>query len=158
MFDALEMLSDNQDLAQVVGNYLSDKSIDLWGGAQRTTINGNSPVNDLGRGNELQIVVQVTEAFTGANGTVLVELVQADNEALTSNLQSLTQAPGGSITVGVAVALLVVGYKWRLAIPRGGVSKRYLGLRYNIFTTNMTTGKVSAFLAKDVASAPGTFS
>lgn len=158
MIDAKEIFSDNQSLAQVVGSYLSDKSIDLWGGAAQTTINNNTPVQDIGRGNELQVVVQVSEAFVGATATVLAELVMADDEGLTTNLVSLTQAPGGSITVGIPVATLVVGYRWRLSTPRSGITKRYLGLRYRIFTADTTAGKVYAYLARDVASAPGTVS
>jgi len=158
MFDALEMFSDNQNLAQVVGSYLSDKSLDLWGGARQTTVLNNTPVMDLGRGNQLEVVVQVTEAFAGANGTVMVELVQADDEALTTNLQSLQQAPGGSVTVGIPIATLVAGYRFRIATPRAGISKRYLGLRYNIYTTNQTAGKISAWLSKGDTTAPGTIS
>lgn len=158
MFDANEMFSDNQDLAQAIGAYKSDKSIDLWGGAAATTILGNTPPNDIGRGNEIQIVVQVTETFVGATATMIVELIQADEETLTTNLQSLTQALGGSITVGVPVATLVQGYRFRLSMPRAGISKRFLGLRYNIFTAAMTAGKISAWLARDATSAPGTFS
>lgn len=154
--DAKEFFSDNQNLAQVVGAYNSDKSIDLWGGPQQTTINNNSPVSDFGRGNEMEIVVQVTQAFAGATATVLVELVQADDEGLTTNLQSLTQAPGGSITVGIPVATLVVGYRWRLNLPAFGITKRFLGLRYSIFTATTTAGQVSAYLARVTATAPGT--
>ena len=156
--DANEILSDNQDLAQVVGSYLSTKSYDMWGGAQRTTINGNSPVMDLGRGNHKELVVQVTEAFVGATATVLVELVMADDEALTTNLVSLTQAPGGSITVGIPVATLIAGYLFRIDLPGFGVTKRYLGLRYNIFTATTTAGKISAYLARVRSTAPGTAS
>mgnify|MGYP001575286605 CR=1 FL=1 len=147
MQDALEMLSDDQDLSQVVGAYLSDKSIDMWNGARQTTVLGNTPLLDPGRGNPIEVVVQVTEAFVGATATVLVELVMADDEALTSNLVSLSPAPGGSITVGIAVATLVAGYQFRIAALPVGVSKRYLGLRYNIFTATTTAGKCSAWLA-----------
>lgn len=156
--DAGEILSDNQDLAQVVGSYLSSKSFDLWGGAARTTINGNTPVNDIGRGNQMQLVVQVTEAFVGATATVLAEIVMADDEGLTTNLVSLTQAPGGSITVGIPVATLIVGYQFRVDLPSFGVTKRYLGLRYNIFTATTTAGKISAYLARVRTTAVGTAS
>lgn len=158
MHDALEMFSDSQDLAQVVGSYLSTKSIDLWGGARQTTVLGNSPLFDLGRGNQVEVVVQVTEAFVGATATVMVELVMADDEGLTSNLVSLQQAPGGSVSVGIPVATLVAGYRFRLATPRAGISKRYLGLRYNIYTATTTAGEISAWLATTDTSAPGTIS
>lgn len=158
MHDALLVFSDNQDLSQVVGAYLSDKSIDLWNVARQTTILNNTPVMDLGRGNEMEVVVVVAEAFVGATATVNVELVQADDEALTVNLQSLAQSPGGSVTVGVAVALLIPGYDFRISLPSSGITKRYIGLRYNIFTATTTAGTVNAFLSLDRNSAPGTIS
>ena len=158
MHDALEVFSDDQDLSQVVGAYLSDKSIDLWGGARQTTVLGNTPVLDPGRGNELEVVVQVSEAFVGATATVIFELVMADDEALTSNLVSVAQAPGGSITVGIPVATLIVGYQVRLRTVPQGITKRYLGMRYNILTATTTAGKVHAYLAKNRNTAPGTIS
>lgn len=159
MMDALEVLSDGQDLSQVVGSYLSDKSIDMWKGARQTTPLGNTPMLDLGRGNPILVECCVREAFVGATATVLVELVMADDEALTTNLVSLTQAPGGSITVGIPVATLVIGYRFRIAgaLPLG-MTKRYLGLRYNIFTATTTAGTIDAHLCKDMASPPGIFS
>lgn len=158
MFDANEMFSDNQDLSQVVGSYLSDKSIDLWNGARQTTPMGNTPQMDPGAGNPIEVECLVTEAFVGATATVLVELVMADDAALTSNLVSLQQAPGGSITVGIPVATLVAKYRFRIGgtIPPG-VSKRYLGLRYNIFTATTTAGMITAYLALDRTTAFGTW-
>ncbi len=157
MHDALEVLSDGQDLSQVVGSYLSDYSIDMWNGARQTTPLGNTPILDWGRGNSIKVECTVKEAFVGSTATVLVELVMADDAALTSNLVSLRQAPGGSITVGIAVATLVAGYRFRVAgqLPVG-LSKRYLGLRYNIFTATTTAGTCDAYLCKDWSTAPGT--
>lgn len=157
MHDALEVFSDGQDLSQIVGSYLSDKSVDLWNGARQTSVMSNTPPLDFGAGEEIKIDIVVCEAFVGATATVLVEVVMADNEALDSNLVSLTQAPGGSITVGIPVATLVQGYKWRVSLPRHGISKRWLGLRYNIFTATTTSGTVNAYLAKDTANPPGVF-
>ena len=158
MHDANLVFSDDQSLAQVVGTYLSDKSIDWQKAARQTTALGNTPTMDIGRGNLVEVVCQVTTAFVGATATVLAELIMADDEALTSNVVSLEQAPGGSITVGIPVATLVAGYQWRIgrSIP-AGISSRYLGLRYRIFTATTTAGKISAFLAKDRTTAPGTF-
>jgi hypothetical protein len=159
MHDALEVFSDAQDLAQVVGAYLSTKSIDMWNGARQTTPLGNTPVLDWGRGNEIQVECAVSTTFVGATATMIAELVMADDAALTSNLVSLAQSPGGSITVGIPVATLVQGYRWRVAgkLPVG-LSKRYLGMRYNIYTATMTAGNIDAYLCKDKSTAPGTFS
>lgn len=158
MYDANLVMSEDQDLSQIVGTYLSDKSIDLWDVARQTTAHGNTPIMDPGRGNPIEVIVQVTEAFVGATATVMAELVMADDAALTTNLVSLQQAPGGSITVGIPVATLVAGYQFRLggAIP-AGASSRYLGLRYRIFTATTTAGKVTAYLNKNRVTAPGIF-
>ncbi len=139
--DLQNLVSDQQDLSQIVGAYLSDYAIDL--GAVGTPALGGSLIADPGRSPEFDILVQVTETFVGATATVLVELVMADDAALTSNLVSLQQAPGGSITVGIPVATLVAGYTWRISPPTG-ITKRYLGLRYNIFTATTTAGKITA--------------
>lgn len=155
MIDALEMMSNAQDLSQVVGTYLSEKSIDLWNGARATTVMGNTPLLDFGSGEPMEVIVKVIEAFVGATATVFVELVMADDEALTTNLISLTQALGGSVTVGVPVATLIAGYEFRLALPRLGITKRYLGLRYNILTATTTSGTCSAWLDTVRATAPG---
>jgi hypothetical protein len=156
--DANLILSDDQDLSQVIGAYLSDKSVDLWNGARQTTAKGNTPVMDPGMGNHVLVVCQVTESFVGATATVNGELIMADDEALTSNVVVLQQAPGGSVTVGIPVATLVAGYQFRIGgtIPPG-VSKRYLGVRYNIFTATTTSGKITAFLTRNWATPPGVF-
>lgn len=158
MYDANLIMSDDQDLSQVVGAYLSDKSIDLWDQTRQTTAHGNTPVMDPGRGNPVEVIVQVTEAFVGVGATVSCELVMADDAALTTNLVSLQQAPGASVTVGIAVATLVAGYQFRVGgvIP-AGTSKRYLGVRYNIFTATTTAGKCTAYLNKNRVTAPGIF-
>ena len=158
MHDANEVFSDGQSLAQVVGSYLSDYSIDMWNGARQTTVFGNTPVLDWGRGNEIKVECSVKTAFVGATATVLVELVMADDAALSTSLVSLAQSPGGSITVGIAVASLVAGYRFRVAgVLPVGLSKRYLGLRYNIFTATLTAGTIDAMLCADRSTAPGTF-
>lgn len=154
LMDRQNMFSIDQDLSQVVASYLSDYSVDF--GAAVDNVLGNSPIKDVGRGQVPEILVQVIEAFVGATATVLVELVMADDAALTSNLVSVQQAPGGSITVGIPVATLVAGYKFRIRIP-GGITKRYLGLRYNIFTATTTAGTITAGLAWNLDSALPTY-
>lgn len=141
LLDKENLVSDRQDLAQVVGAYLSTYSIDL--GANGTPALGGSLAADPGRAPEFDLLVQVVESFVGATATVIVELVMADDAALTSNLVSLQQAPGASITVGIPVATLIAGYQFRIS-PPVGISKRYLGLRYNILTATTTAGKITA--------------
>jgi hypothetical protein len=135
--DKQNTVSDDQDLAIAVGSVLSDKSIDL--GPSATDSLGNTVISDIGRGEEPSLLVQVTETFVGATGTLKAELVMADNAALTTNLVVLQDSGA------IAVASLTAGYQFRLGITVG-VSKRYLGLRYTVGTANMTAGKVTATL------------
>lgn len=140
--DAETILSDKQDLAKAVGSYLSDKSYDL--GATGSDVNGNTPISDPGR-SHVPIHVQVTETFASAGAaTMKVDLVMADNDALTSNLVVLQS------TDTIALATLVAGYQFRLgpSLPPG-VLKRYFGFRYTVGTATMTAGKITAAVLMD---------
>lgn len=148
MTDAQATLSDLQNLAQVAGSYLSDKSYDF--GEVGADGEGRSPIYDPGRGQDIALVVQVTETFASAGAaTVTAELVMADDEALTSNLTVLRSS--GAIDK----ALLTAGYQFRIGgvIPVG-ISQRYLGMRYTIGVATTTAGRVSAWLAEHAQSNP----
>lgn len=135
--DVKNMFSDAQDLAKTNATYLSDKSIDMR--ATGTVPLGGSPLADAGL-SDAEIIAQVTEAFTtAAGGTLQVNVVVADDAALTSNLVILASTPV------LAAAGLVAGYQFRVAtdIPPMG-TKRYLGLQYVIGTGAMSTGKITA--------------
>jgi hypothetical protein len=140
LMDKQNTMSDDQDLAIAAGSVLSDFSIDL--GASATDSLGNTVISDIGRGSPVDLLVQVTETFVGANGTLKAELVMADNAALTSNLVVLQDSGA------IPVASLIAGYQFRLRIP-AGISKRYLGLRYTVAVTTQTAGKVTATLLLD---------
>lgn len=143
LLDAFNLFSDDQDLSQDAGTYLSDKSIDL--GAAVTDTLGNTIPSDIGRGVPIEVFCQMTESLsTGSSPTLQAQLVMADNEALDSNLVVLCE------TIAIAAAVLVAGYQFRLGgmVPPG-ISKRFLGMRYILATATTTTGKITAGLAKD---------
>lgn len=146
------LFSDDQDLSQVVAAYLSDFSVDL--GVNGSAIGGGKSIKDVGRGFPVEVLCQVTETFVGATATMSVELIIADDGPLSSNVVSIAQAPGASVTVGIPVATLVAGYQFRIGgtVPPG-INKRYIGLRYNIFTATTTAGTITAglLLNKDTA-------
>lgn len=136
--DAQALFSDDQDISQVVGTYLSDHSYDM--GAAGVDAIGNTIIKDLGRGLPPELLVQITEAVTATGAaTVDFQLVQADDEALTSNKEVL------QTTGAIGKAVLVAGYQARLRIP-AGISRRYLGLQYVIAGDTTATGKVTAGL------------
>lgn len=144
------MMSDDQDIGQVVGTYLSDRSIDLWNeSALPSDVLGNTVPSDPGKGNPVNVLVQITEAVVGTTSTVEFQLVMADNEALSSNLVVLQS------TGAIAEATLVAGYQVMLGgtLPPG-ISKRFLGVRYLVAVNTTTAGKVTAFIASDKQTAP----
>jgi hypothetical protein len=138
--DALNMISDAQNLAQAAGTYLSDNSIDL---GATGTVPGNlvGPlIDDVGRAVNLELLVQVIQTFTsGGAATLTVNVVTADNGALTTNLTVV--ATSGAI----ALAKLIAGYQIPVLLP-AGITQEFIGLQFVIGTAAMTAGKVTATL------------
>lgn len=151
-----DLVSDAQNLAQVAGTYLSDKSIDLQSGqgtadgglpaagAFGTDYLGGAVPSDPGK-SLLRFLAQVVQTFTSAGAATLqVNLVSADDAALTTNLTVL------SSTAVLAKATLVAGYKFLITgrLPPG-ITQRFVGLQYVIGTATTTAGKVTAGIAID---------
>ena len=108
---------------------------------------GSSPIRDVGVGDTLQMLFATTVAAAAAGAaTVTFEIVQADDSALTSNVEVL--AASGPI----GKAALVAGYQLALALPRN--TRRFIGARYTIGTGPLTAGSFTATLTteRDAAS------
>src|SRR5262245_66002079 len=97
------MMNDQTLVGQLVGTFLSEKSL-YMGNAQ--TVPGYTtaaPTNDKGRGTPKRLSVKVTTScVSGGGGTLAAELVIADDEALTSNLKTLKQTPAIAVEIGRA--------------------------------------------------------
>lgn len=90
----------------------------------------------ISRGRSLRAVAQVETSFTGGTGTgMTVELIQADNVALTSNVQSL--GTSGAKTVVTAGQRL-------LDVPLPEFTKPYAGFRYTSTTGAYAAGAITA--------------
>jgi hypothetical protein len=110
-------------------------------------LGGNQP-NDLGRGEPLEIAISVLQTATAAGAaTVNFELVQADDGALTTNVETLVQ------TGAVPIAKLTAGALVPLHLDRAApyAPRRYIGVRYTIGTGPLTAGSFSAAIVKNVA-------
>lgn len=144
--DRNALFSDSQNLAQAAGSYLSTYSYDT--GVAGSIPLGGTPIHDVGRGNPLPVLAQIVETFTsGGAGTLQVQVVQADDGGLTSNLEVLAETPA------LALATLVAGYQFRLpSVPYA--TRRFVGLRFVIATAAMTAGKVTAGVVMDKQSNP----
>jgi hypothetical protein len=140
--DALTILSGTfngttatgQDLAQAAGNYLSTNTYDL--GVAR----------DVGKGEPFLAEFVVTTAFTsGGSATVQLQIVQADNEALSTNLEVLAQ------TAAIPIASLTLGMRINLDWPRVEPysARRYIGARYVIAVATTTAGRIFCSLVKN---------
>lgn len=94
------------------------------------------------------IVLIIGTAWAQAANSVTLQVVQADDGPLTTNLQVLRQSPVMTVTGGVlatAGKVLTLGQ-----IPN--MTKRFLGLRLVITTTAVTAGTVHAGLAPHLPS------
>lgn len=138
LLDLQTLLSDSQ--APTTGTTVSTNSIDL--GVAGTMppgfqARGNAP-HDLGTGAfPGKLLVQVDTTFTsGGAGTLRVDLITSAS----ANLGSPTILES---TPALALATLVAGYQFRLALPVG-ITQRYLGVQYVIATADMTAGSITA--------------
>lgn len=96
-----------------------------------------SAAQDISKGRRMGWLVHVDVA-AGAGSTHTMEAVQADNAALTSNLEVLNSQT-------ILAATLVAGYEFLLPIPPDVMTKQFLGFR-NTSTGGTTTVTLSVYL------------
>lgn len=92
---------------------------------------------DLSIGRRMALLVMPT-VNAGAGSTHTLEAIQADDAALTSNVEVLS-------TVTVLAADLVKGKEIEIPIPQGVMDKQYLGFR-NSSTGGTTTVTLDVYL------------
>lgn len=140
ILDKQNLLSDAQSLAVAAGSHLSTNTIDL-GASGTSPILGQLAARDVGQGEPLDLLVQVVTTATGGT-SVQAQVVQADDAALSSNLEVLAESGV------IPTAQLVAGYQFKVAFVPIGVTKRYLGVRYVTVGTH-TAGAVTAGIVAD---------
>jgi hypothetical protein len=108
---------------------------------------GTNPnvTKDLGTGEDLYLVIAVTETVTAAGAATVTFALESDSDA------GLTTSPTVHFTTAaIPKATLVAGYEVaKFRLPAGSY-ERYLGVRYTVATGPLTAGKFDAFLVKDV--------
>lgn len=139
ILDKQNLFSDRQSLIPATP-ILSTNTIDL-GATGVSPILGQLPARDVGQGEPLDLLVQVVETATGGT-SVVAAVIQADDAALSSNVEVLAQSGV------VPLASLVAGYQFRVGFVPHGVTKRYLGVRYTTVGT-FTAGLVTAGIVAD---------
>ena len=139
ILDVQNLFSDKQSLTPATP-ILSTNTIDL-GTTGVSPILGQLPARDVGQGEPLDLLVQVVETATGGT-SVVAAVIQADDEALTSNVEVLAQSGV------VPLASLVAGYQFKVPFIPIGITKRFLGVRYTTAGT-FTAGQVTAGIVAD---------
>lgn len=132
--DALLLLSDAQ---AVTADAYSTNTLDL----------GNvTPKRQVGSGEPLEVVVAVDVAadFTTGDETYAFLLVQSANADLSSHETIATYT--------ILAATLVAGYIFRIPIPPGFPTLRYLGLRFDVGGTSPTITVTAAVQPTSMAS------
>jgi len=137
IFSAQQLFSDDQ---AITATAISTNVIDL--GLADTPYGAAAALKqDIGKGNKIPLLVQVTEAFnTLTSLTITVEASAA--AGLTS--------PDVLYTETITLANLTVGKMINLDIVPNGITKRYLGVRYTVTGSNPTLGKVTAGIVAGV--------
>lgn len=107
-------------------------------------INLVKTVQDLGEGTPLYWFTSVAVAATsGGSATLTLQLVEADNEALTTNpevLLTTAAIPVASLTLGAVIT--------NMALPKT-VYRQWIGLRQVVGTAAFTAGSLNSFLTTD---------
>lgn len=98
------------------------------------------PIRDVGVGEELRMVITTGLAALAAGAaTVTFELIQADDAALTTNVEVL------AATGAIGKAVIVAGYTaMDIVLPRN--TRRFIGVRYTVGTGPLTQGRFTASL------------
>ena len=88
---------------------------------------------DVGKGNKVPVLIQVTEAFNN-----LTSLTVAIETGATASLGTVL------LSQNIALADLEVGKTLNLDVLPEGITERYLGVRYTVTGTAPTAGIVTA--------------
>jgi len=118
---------------------LSTNTIDL----APNTIGGNQP-SDFGQGESTEVLIETIIAASGGT-SVQFQLIEADDAALTVNVQVIVQ------TDAIAVATLVAGTIVPLHYDRAAPyqARRYIGLRYQLVGI-VAAGSYVATIVKNI--------
>lgn len=100
---------------------------------------------DLGNGEPLYLVIQVTTAVTSAGAaTVSFTLASDASETIATDGSATTH----TATAAIGKASLIAGYTLVMPLPSDGSNawERYVGVQSNVGTAALTAGAINAFL------------
>lgn len=138
--DALCQLSGS-----IAGNVVTGQTVTGTGNVLSTNTYDLGVARDIGKGEALEVAIETIVAQAGGT-SVQFQLIQADDAALSTNVQVIVQTdayPTATLTAGVQIPLHVDRVD---PYP----ARRYLGLRYVIVGTS-TAGSFFATIVKSIA-------
>lgn len=129
IFSLRQLFSDDQ---AITASADSTNVIDL--GVPGTPYDAAATLNqDIGKGNKVPILIQVTEAFNNLT-SLEIKISTGATTALGTNVISKT----------ILLADLTVGKQFPIEVLPNEITERYLGIEYVVTGTAPTTGKVTA--------------
>jgi hypothetical protein len=152
ILDALALFSGSISNGAVTGQTVTGTDTSVVSNSYDTqaglTINTGGQSVDLGKGEEMDVEIDVTTAFAGGT-SVEFQFVSADDGALSTNLTVL-----GS-TGAIPTASVPAGTRITLDVPRCDprTLRRYVGVRY-VLVGAMSAGAVSAGLTANAGDLP----
>ena len=132
------LLADGMDCSQVAGDYYADYCYNI------------GATDDIGRGQPLYVVICCDTAFTsGGSATVKFSIVdEADTTIDSSSVEIVS-------TDTLAYTRLTEGKVIVIPVPANLITQQYIGLRVDIGTATTTAGTITAFIAHDAFTNPG---
>ncbi|RMD00063.1 hypothetical protein EAY64_05555 [Aquitalea palustris] len=125
-------------LVTATGNTLSTNVIDLAG------VGTGNTARDIGQGEALEIAIEIMQTLTSSGAaTVQFQLVEADDSAISTNVNVIVQTDAYAYTALTAGTL--VPLHWDRAAPYQ--ARRYIALRYVIGTAALTNATGQFFAA-----------
>ncbi len=130
--------ADALDVSAVAGTLLEGDVIDL-----------GAVVRDIGQGQPLYLMIEVTTAFTSAGSSTTGFILASDSVEAIDNGGAATEHYNTGL---IAKAVLVIGYRFQVALPMHDPAyERYLGILVETAVATTTAGSINAFLALDPA-------
>lgn len=129
ILSAQQIFSDQQ---AITGSADSTNVIDT--GVRGTPYGAVAPLNgDIGKGNKICLLVQVTEQFNNLT-SLEIKISTGTTTALGTTIASEV----------VLIADLVEGKQLNIDVLPNGITERYLGIEYVVTGTSPTLGKITA--------------
>lgn len=138
ILDANLTLSENQ---AVTATAISENVVEF--GATGTVAREGSPLNrNIGAGNEIPMLIQVTEDFAALT-SLTISIESADNAALSSNPIVHYTTPA------IPLASLKAGYQIPMRWFPDADIKNFVGIRYTVTGTAASAGKLTAAIGTE---------